>query len=135
MSKYSLMARTPVITDEQILDAARQVFLERGFGATTAEVARRAGVAEGSVFKRFPTKHKLFSSAMFPSVVEPRWVARLDERIGHGEVRSHLREIGVEVLEFFRQIIPLMMMSWSNPGPDGLPELLSQPNPPPLVAM
>ena len=50
------MARPTVIRDEQILDAARIVFLERGVLATTAEVAQRAQVSEGSLFKRFKTK-------------------------------------------------------------------------------
>jgi len=54
------MARPTVIRDETIIDAAREVFLERGFGATTAEVAVRAGVSEGSIFKRFNSKVDLF---------------------------------------------------------------------------
>ena len=38
------MARPVSIKDETIIAAARQVFLERGIQATTAEVAQRAGV-------------------------------------------------------------------------------------------
>jgi len=49
------MARPPVITEERILDAARGVFLKKGIRATTAEVAKRAGIAEGSIFNRFDT--------------------------------------------------------------------------------
>ncbi len=44
----------------------------------------------------------------------------------------YLPQLGITIVEFFRQILPIMMMSWSNPGPDGLPEILSQENPPPL---
>lgn len=51
------MARPVAIHDPTILDAAREVFLLRGAAATTAEVARRAGVSEGSIFKRYRTKH------------------------------------------------------------------------------
>ncbi|MBU6163239.1 MAG: TetR family transcriptional regulator, partial [Myxococcales bacterium] len=38
------MARPTTIDDEVILEAARQVFLEEGYAATTASIARRAGV-------------------------------------------------------------------------------------------
>jgi AcrR family transcriptional regulator len=51
----------------RILEAATEVFAERGFeGATTAEIARRAGVSEGSIFKRFKTKNDLLMAVVGP---------------------------------------------------------------------
>lgn len=45
---------------EGILDAARQVFCERGYeSAAVSEIAARLGVAEGTVFKYFETKREL----------------------------------------------------------------------------
>ena len=45
----------------EIIEAAIEVFTERGFGAARLEdVARRAGVAKGTVFVYFPTKDDLF---------------------------------------------------------------------------
>src|SRR3954453_13608418 len=107
------MARPSHITEEQILGAAREVFLERGFQATTAEVAKRAGVAEGSIFKRFKTKHELFTAAMH--LGEPEWMSFVDKRVGKGEAKQNLIDLGMELLQFFRQIMPLMMMGWANP--------------------
>jgi AcrR family transcriptional regulator len=127
------VARPIQITDEQILSAAREVFLERGFQATSAEVARRAGVAEGSIFKRFKTKHELFAAAM--KMEEPDWMRGLPQRSGKGDLKQQLMELGLEIVSFFRQLMPIMMMSWSNPGPNGLPDVLSAPNPPPLRAI
>ena len=129
------MARPAHITDQQILGAAREVFLEKGIQATTAEVARRAGVAEGSIFKRFKTKHELFASAMDMELEDLDFLGGLEERVGQGDVKRHLYEIGMDFLSFMRRLMPLMMMSWSNPGPGGLPEILSSPNPPPLRAL
>jgi AcrR family transcriptional regulator len=45
---------------EQVVEAAMGVFAERGFrGATTAEVARAAGISQAYVHKLFPTKADL----------------------------------------------------------------------------
>jgi AcrR family transcriptional regulator len=43
----------------RILAAAADVFAERGLEASTAEIARRAGVGEATLFRRFPSKHDL----------------------------------------------------------------------------
>jgi AcrR family transcriptional regulator len=43
----------------RILAAASDVFAERGLDASTAEIARRAGVGEATLFRRFPSKHDL----------------------------------------------------------------------------
>jgi AcrR family transcriptional regulator len=46
---------------EEILDAAVAVFAERGYhGASTEEVARRAGISQPYVFRLFGTKKDLF---------------------------------------------------------------------------
>jgi AcrR family transcriptional regulator len=48
----------------RILAAAEDVFAEHGASASTAEVARRAGVAIGTVFRHFPTKDDLLRAIM-----------------------------------------------------------------------
>jgi AcrR family transcriptional regulator len=47
---------------KRLLDAAVEVFAERGLEASTAEIARRAGVGQGTVFRRFPTKDDLVAA-------------------------------------------------------------------------
>jgi AcrR family transcriptional regulator len=86
--------RPPVITNERLLEVAREVFLEKGIRATTADVAERAKVSEGTVFHRFPTK----------------------EAVGVGVLRTNLVEIGVRMLEIANVAMPLALMAWSNPG-------------------
>ena len=44
---------------ERILEAARQVFAESGIDAQIDDVARRAGVGVGTVYRHFPTKEAL----------------------------------------------------------------------------
>jgi AcrR family transcriptional regulator len=129
------MARPVSIKDETIIAAAREVFLERGIQATTAEVAERAGVSEGSVFKRFKSKFELFKAAMEDHLHEPTWVRGLASRVGKGDVRENMFSIGIDMIGFFRDLMPLMMMSWSNPSPNGLPHTMAGPNPPPVRAL
>ena len=46
---------------EQILDAAMEVFSRKGFAmSTTAEIAREAGIAEGTIYNYFSSKRELF---------------------------------------------------------------------------
>jgi AcrR family transcriptional regulator len=49
---------------EKILAAAASVVAERGHAASTEEIAGRAGVAVGTVFRHFPTKNDLLAALM-----------------------------------------------------------------------
>ncbi|PRY36205.1 TetR/AcrR family transcriptional regulator [Umezawaea tangerina] len=48
----------------RILAAADEVFASKGASASTEEVAAKAGVAIGTVFRHFPTKNDLLSALM-----------------------------------------------------------------------
>ncbi|MDP4144217.1 MAG: TetR/AcrR family transcriptional regulator [Bacillota bacterium] len=51
--------------EEQILQAAVKIFSEKGYSAsTTSEIARIAGVAEGTIFRYFKTKKDLLRKVM-----------------------------------------------------------------------
>lgn len=53
----------------RILDAARELFAERGYrGTTTRDLAEAAGVAELTLFRHFPTKAQLFEQAVVAPV-------------------------------------------------------------------
>ena len=58
-----------------VLDAAVEVFAERGLEAGVAEVARRAGVGSATVFRRFPTKEDLILAVIEERVEEFRRLA------------------------------------------------------------
>lgn len=104
------------VSNERLLEVAREVFLEQGIRATTAEVARRAGVAEGTLFHRFKSKDALFRAAMrFDPDAIPMMLQSLATRAGQGELRSTLIEFAQRLLEVGRVALPVMMMSWSNP--------------------
>jgi AcrR family transcriptional regulator len=55
---------------KRLLDAAVEVFAEHGLEASTAEIARRAGVGQGTVFRRFPTKDDLVAAIVVDRMAE-----------------------------------------------------------------
>ncbi len=46
----------------RVLRAAHELFAERGAEVTMEEVARRAGVGVGTIYRRFPSKEHLFAA-------------------------------------------------------------------------
>ena len=84
MGNYSWMKcilekDTDPISDKQkaVIKAAVELFSEKGYAATsTREIAIRAGVAEGTIFKQYPTKkdlmlritERIINTALFPLV-------------------------------------------------------------------
>ncbi|MFD4673947.1 TetR/AcrR family transcriptional regulator [Lentzea sp. NPDC058450] len=47
---------------EKVLLAARELFAEQGFDVPLDEIAARAGVGPGTVYRHFPTKQALFQA-------------------------------------------------------------------------
>ena len=109
------MSRPPTITDDEILAAARAVFLDKGITATVEEVAARCRVGEATVFRRFPTKQALFLAAM-DTASEPPWLHCIKDRARGDDIRVTLTELANDILTFGRKMIPLVLMKMSNPG-------------------
>ena len=108
------MSRPVSIQDGAVLEAARKVFLRHGYKATTAQVAREAGVSEGSLFKHFRNKPDLFLTAMDVASVHMPWHDRLAEGAGTGDPREMLEFAGRQLLQRLQIIIPRMMMVQSS---------------------
>ena len=51
-----------------LLDAAREVFAEQGLEAPLEEIALRAGVGIGTLYRRFPTRTQLVAAALVDKV-------------------------------------------------------------------
>ncbi len=82
----------------ELLEAALDLFVEKGFAATRVEeVAARAGVSKGTLFLYFPSKEDLFKAVVRENVVTP--VAQ-----GAAEVAQFQGSSG-ELLEW-------MMLQW-----------------------
>lgn len=103
------MTRPRTISDEEILQAAREVFLEKGPSAATSEIARRAGISEGTIFRRFCTKQRLFLAAIGVKGQED-WSEGFEEMAGQGTVQANLQRLTLAMIEFFRVLVPRVMV-------------------------
>jgi AcrR family transcriptional regulator len=92
----------PEVRREQILDAAANVFLDRGLAqATMADVAEAAGVAKGTIYLYFDSKSAVLTAlrARYTS----QWLAqsgRLDTPPGRGGHTRQLRSFLGEMYDF-----------------------------------
>jgi AcrR family transcriptional regulator len=59
----------------RLLDAAQELFCERGLDVGVGEIAERAGVGRGTLFRNFPTKEHLIAAIV---------VERMDEAVARG---------------------------------------------------
>lgn len=80
----SRRARQKEATRQKIVDAALHLFEKKGFDRTTTKaIARRAGVAEGTVFNYFPTKDDIalhfFEQEVDHAIETVRSSARLEK--------------------------------------------------------
>ncbi|MEV0560486.1 helix-turn-helix domain-containing protein [Dactylosporangium sp. NPDC050588] len=74
-----------------LLAAAADEFAERGMDASVADIARRAGVGKGTVFRHFPTKDDLIAAIVLD---------RVDELTAAGDRLLGEADPGVALLAF-----------------------------------
>ncbi|MEN3361802.1 MAG: hypothetical protein V7637_5784, partial [Mycobacteriales bacterium] len=79
---------------QRILDAASQVFAERGLDATLDDIADRAGLGVGTVYRRFPNKEAL---------IETLFEQRIEQMVMLAERATAEREPWPAFAEFLRQ--------------------------------
>jgi AcrR family transcriptional regulator len=88
-----------------LISAASDIFNDRGYaGASTREIADRAGVSETLMFRHFGTKAGLFRDAMVVPFVQfvERFIKSRQEAIGSGDSEALTREFIGELYDLFR---------------------------------
>ncbi|PLS18408.1 TetR family transcriptional regulator [Bacillus sp. M6-12] len=71
LEQLLLQAGKENLTEKQkkIITAAVEMFAEKGYAATsTSEIAKKAGVAEGTIFRHYKTKKELLVSIVAPTM-------------------------------------------------------------------
>ncbi len=82
-----------------ILEAATQVFAERGLGAATSAISGAAGVAEGTLFTYFQTKDELVN-ALYREIKVGLADAMMSAFPRNGSVRSRLEHVWNRYVEW-----------------------------------
>lgn len=92
------MAEAAATTRDRLLEAARELFTAEGYHATTTPIlAGRAGVAEGTIYRHFPSKHALLNAA-FQDVQQWGAAAVAAVAEGPGRTGDRLARLGQEWL-------------------------------------
>lgn len=97
--------RPRTFSDQELLDVARELFLQTGPAVTTAQIAKKLGVSQAAVFKRFRTKEQLMVRALLP-LEQPAWITRIEAGPTDQPVSEQLLTILHEVNEFFSKAMP-----------------------------
>lgn len=114
---------TPEKRTEEILGAAREVFIEKGFAAARVEdVAARAGVAKGTIYLHFESKEALFKALIQSTAEAPshHMQALLDhEDLPSSELlRRALAILRDEVLGTDRRLVLWLVLTEGRNFPD-----------------
>ena len=93
---------------DRIVEVAREVFRERGYDASLDEIAKRAGVGPGTLYRHFPQRENLIDAIL------QSWVAKVTETADRalayeGDVRDLL-------LNWFERYVELISQHKGGPA-------------------
>jgi AcrR family transcriptional regulator len=80
---------------EKVLRAAREVFAESGYGVPLDEIAARAGVGPGTVYRHFPAKEALFEAVV---------AARVEDLVADARARADAADPGAAFFGYLARI-------------------------------
>jgi AcrR family transcriptional regulator len=102
---------------QQIIDAAERVVRNKGLaGATTREIAREVGCADGTIYVHFDDRIALFLALLeqnLPGFIQP--LRALEEQVGRRSVRANLEAVLHGALEFQDSMLPMVASLFAEP--------------------
>lgn len=113
--------RSRASIERRILDAAESVFAEAGFnGATTAEIARRAGIPKANLHYYFKTKDDLYQQVL--TAIVNTWLHTADEITAEADPAHALAHYITAKIELAREQ-PIPSRVFANEVIHGAPHL------------
>src|SRR5689334_17561606 len=89
---------------QAILGAAIPLLIKKGAAVTTAEIARAAGIAEGTIFRAFPDKSALLYEAV-KATMDPVRLCQAIQAIGTSHpLQVRLAEAAVLLSDYFNEV-------------------------------
>ena len=86
------------LTHQRLIRAALELFSSRGYhDTTTAQIAKKAGVAEGTIYRHFPSKQQLLNELYRAAL---RWAAKaIEDSGGTALPRARLAQVAQALIE------------------------------------
>lgn len=103
---------------ERVLQAARELFAERGAAVTVSEVAERAGVGVGTIYRRFPSKEHLFIAVRQAACSD----ARLQLAAAAATTHDPVSRLGALIVVLYRQSLHQAALLDSPRSGVGIPD-------------
>ncbi len=107
--------------EKKILEAAIQISNEKGFSSTTtSEIAKRAGVAEGTIFRYFKTKKDIMHGILLQAVkiaadkVVLTSLGKIFKNEEQKDLRAILKDILIDRLELVQKFFPMFRVILSE---------------------
>lgn len=93
------MGRPREFSDAAVVDAAMDVFWEKGYEATTTQdLCARTGLGRGSLYNAFGSKHRLYEESV-RRYAETWAVRQLDMLAQPGDAKERLRRLMIGVID------------------------------------
>jgi AcrR family transcriptional regulator len=108
---------------DRIVEVAREVFREQGYDASLDEVAKRAGVGPGTLYRHFPNRDALLDAIM------QSWVERVNEAAD--KALTHEGSPRDLLVTWFEEYVRLI--SLHKGGPAKITSAMGDPNSPILT--
>ncbi len=107
------LRRDAIVNRQKVLDAATEIFSQKGVNASLEDVAKRAGVGIGTLYRRFPSRAELIVAVYEPAI--EAWAASIDDALASKDPCAGLRTVlaGLFELQFtFRGFADVMTMTF-----------------------
>ncbi|BDG33056.1 TetR/AcrR family transcriptional regulator [Parageobacillus thermoglucosidasius] len=105
----------------KILQAAIEMFAEKGYAATsTSEIAKKAGVAEGTIFRHYKTKKDLLLAIVTPTLfksVAPFLAKEFVKEVFESQYQSYedfIRALLKNRYQFVKKYLPAVRVFWQE---------------------
>ncbi|KYD07819.1 TetR/AcrR family transcriptional regulator [Heyndrickxia sporothermodurans] len=113
---FDILFENQEMTEKQkkILEAAVEIFSEKGYSATsTNEIAKKAGVAEGTIFRHYKTKKDLLLSIIAPTMakfIAPFFIRDFNKVLlsEYQSFEDFLRAVIINRMEFAKKNFPMI---------------------------
>lgn len=124
------VARPRQVSDDDIVDVARTVFLQHGPAASTSLIADQLGISQAALFKRYGTKEELMRAALLPGG-DPPFVALMARGPDDRPIEAQLVEMVSAMTAWFDRFVPCFAVLKAA-GVDFHAEFARHPVPPPV---